>query len=62
MSRSGWWIALAGIPLGVLALDLATGPFIQFPILFVIPAGLVAWRLGRVAGLAFAPVLVALRV
>jgi hypothetical protein len=40
LSRS-WTSVVLGI--GVLLLDLLTGPFLQFPILFVIPVGLSAW-------------------
>ena len=36
------WIYLA-IGLAILLLDLSTGPFLLFPILFVIPVGLSAW-------------------
>jgi hypothetical protein len=36
-----WTSAVLGV--GVLILDLVTGPFLQFPILFVIPVTLAAW-------------------
>jgi hypothetical protein len=40
LSRS--WVSVV-IGIGVLLLDLFTGPFLQFPILFIIPVGLAAW-------------------
>ncbi len=62
--RAGFWgrgSALLVISAGVLALDIITGPFIQFPITFVVPVGLGAWYLGRTAGVGFAVVLVGCR-
>lgn len=38
------WFHLAA-SLGILALDLVTGPFLQFPILFILPVALSAWFL-----------------
>lgn len=48
------WVALAG---GCLAIDYALGPFIQFPIVYLIPVSLAAWHSGRPLGLALAVVL-----
>jgi hypothetical protein len=45
------WVAIA---LLVLAIDYMTGPVIQFPILYLIPAGLAAWYDGRRWGWSFA--------
>jgi len=62
--RAGLWgrgSALLVISAGVLALDIITGPFIQFPITFVVPVGLGAWYLGRTAGVGFAVALVGCR-
>jgi hypothetical protein len=49
--------AAALIALAVLAADYLTGPFIQFPILFIAPIALAAWFHGRRWGLAFAVLL-----
>lgn len=59
--RRRWWLLLVVMAAAVLALDIVTGPYIQFPILFVAPVGLAAWFLGRRAGIGFALVLVACR-
>lgn len=61
LSRTAWWLALVAMSVGTLALDIVTGPYVQFPILFVIPVGLAAWHLGRWAGVGFATGLVAAR-
>ena len=61
LSRRQWWLLLGGMSALVMALDLVTGPYIQFPIMFVAPVGLSAWYLGRKPGLAFAIFLVAAR-
>ena len=53
--------ALLVMSVGVLALDVVTGPYIQFPITFVAPVGLAAWYLGRNAALGYAVGLVACR-
>ena len=58
MTRFAWGVVLAVMSVGVLGLDIATGPLIIFPIVFVIPVGLAAWYLGRGAGLGFALFLV----
>jgi tetrahydromethanopterin S-methyltransferase subunit D len=56
-----WWAILVLISFATLALDIITGPYIQFPITFVVPVGLAAWHLGRWTGIGFAIVLVAAR-
>ncbi len=56
--RSWQWGSLA---LAILAVDYITGPFIQFPILFVLPVALAAWVSGRHAGLALAVALPCVR-
>jgi len=58
VTRSGWWSVLGLGSIGVFGLDLATGPFLLFPIMFVVPVGLWAWYLGRGAGIGFAITLV----
>jgi hypothetical protein len=42
----------------VLASDIATGPYILFPVTFVIPVGLGTWFLSRASGFGFALALV----
>jgi hypothetical protein len=61
MGRIGWWLLLLTLSVVVLFFDIVTGPYIQFPILFVVPVGLAGWYLGRRAGIWFAVALVALR-
>ena len=58
VTRARWWAALILISVTVLALDIATGPYILFPITFVVPVGLGAWFLSRTAGVGFAFALV----
>ena len=58
MTRARWWAALILMSGAVLALDIATGPYILFPITFVVPVGLGAWFLSRTAGVGFAFALV----
>jgi hypothetical protein len=48
------WVAAS---VAILLVDLVTGPFIQFPILFVIPVALATASHGRVAGVVAAIVL-----
>ena len=48
------WIALS---IGCVAIDYALGPFIQFPIVYLVPVSLAAWHSGRVLGLALAVIL-----
>ena len=48
------WLTLAAL---ILVADYLTGPFIQFPILYLIPIGLASWYSGRGHGLAFALVM-----
>jgi hypothetical protein len=62
MTRMRWWIVLGLMSVGVVLLDIVTGPYILFPILFVIPVGLGALYLGRAAGIGFAIALVGCRV
>ena len=62
MTRVRWWSVLAVLSVGVLFLDIATGPYLLFPIVFVIPVGLAAWYVGRDVGIGFAVALVACRV
>lgn len=61
ITRVMWWAILVVISFATLALDIATGPYIQFPITFIVPVSLAAWHLGRWTGLGFAVVLVAAR-
>jgi PAS domain S-box-containing protein len=49
--RIALWVALGAV---LVACDFFTGPFIQFPFLFIIPIGLAAWFSGRITGLALA--------
>jgi hypothetical protein len=46
-----YWVALA---LLLLALDYATGPYVRFPIFFILPIILASWYNGRRWGLALA--------
>jgi hypothetical protein len=48
------WIALS---VGCLAIDYALGPFIQFPIVYLVPVSLAAWHSGRTLSLALAVIL-----
>ena len=48
------WIALSGVCLFV---DFCLGPYIQFPIVYLIPVSLAAWNSGLIFGLALAVVL-----
>lgn len=59
--RRRWGAMLVVVSAAVLALDIVTGPFIQFPIMFVAPVGLGAWYMGRRTGIGFAVALVACR-
>lgn len=59
MTRTGWWSVLVFISAGVIALDILTPPYIQFPITFVVPVGLGAWHLGCRSGVGLGLVLVA---
>ncbi len=59
--RALWWLVVVAVSAGVVALDLATGPYIQFPILFIVPVGLAAWHLGRWPAVGFTVVLVGAR-
>lgn len=55
--RTKMWFGLIGLSVFLLLLDLWTGPYILFPITFVIPVGLAAWYLGRRAAFGFAVIL-----
>jgi len=48
------WIALS---IACLAVDYLLGPFIQFPIVYLIPVSLAAWNSGRSLSLALAVIL-----
>ena len=48
------WIVIS---LGCLAIDYSLGPFIQFPIVYLIPVSLAAWHSSRTLSLALAIVL-----
>jgi hypothetical protein len=48
------WIALS---IGCLTIDYALGPFIQFPIVYLVPVSLAAWHSGRTLSLALAVIL-----
>ena len=50
-----------GLALVILAVDYLTGPFVQFPILFILPVGLAALASGRRTGVALAVALPFLR-
>jgi len=54
MTRVRWWSVLGVLSVGVMLLDIATGPHILFPIAFVVPVGLGAWYVGRGAGIELA--------
>jgi hypothetical protein len=56
--RAGHWIAAS---VAILLVDFGTGPFIQFPILFVIPVALATALHGRVGGIGVGVVLPLLR-
>jgi hypothetical protein len=45
-SRNTWLVVTLGLSAVILVLELLTGPYIQFPILFVIPVVLAAWYHG----------------
>jgi hypothetical protein len=49
------------LSVAVISVDAATGPYILFPIAFVVSVGLAAWHLGRAPAIGFAVVLVACR-
>ena len=57
-TRAVHWMAAS---VAILLVDFGTGPFIRFPILFVIPVALATALHGRVAGIAVAAVLPLLR-
>lgn len=58
MSQITLWVVLILTSVGVLILDLVTGPYIMFPVAFAIPVGIGSWYLSRTAGVALAAVLV----
>lgn len=49
-----YWIALAAL---MVVTDFLVGPYVQFPVAFVVPVGLATWYSGRWWGLALAVVL-----
>lgn len=49
-----YWVCIAGI---LLYVDYFSGPFIQFPVTYLIPVALAAWFNGRLAGIFFAVLL-----
>ncbi len=53
------WLPLVWITLSVLCvfIDYSLGPFIQFPIVYMVPVTLAAWNSGRISGLALAATL-----
>jgi hypothetical protein len=57
-ARAVHWIAVS---IAILLVDFSTGPFIQFPILFVIPVALATALHGRLGGMGVATVLPLLR-
>lgn len=61
MKRIHWWLGLLVLSAVLVGLDLMTGPYVLFPIAFVIPACLGAWHLGRWPGIVFAIALVGCR-
>jgi hypothetical protein len=61
MSQLEWFAVVFGLSAAVIALDVATGPYLYFPILFVFPVGLAAWFLGRNEALWTAVAVVAAR-
>jgi len=61
MKRIHWWLVLVLFSVGVVWLDIITGPYILFPIMFVIPVYFAAWHLGRWPGIGFAFMLVGSR-
>jgi hypothetical protein len=58
VKQTNWWWILGISSVGLLGLDIVTGQYIQFPILFTIVVILGAWNLGRNAGIGFAIALV----
>ena len=61
MTRTGWWFVLVLISAAVIALDILTPPYVQFPIALAVPVSLAAWYLGSGYGIAFGMVLAACR-
>ena len=61
MTRTVLWCVLGLSSAVIVLLDLLSHPYIQFPIMFILPVGLGAWYLGRGAGIFFATALVACR-
>ncbi len=61
MTRLAWWSALGLFSVGLIALDVVTGPYVLFPITFVIPIYFASVHLGRGPGIGFASVLAACR-
>jgi hypothetical protein len=57
-TRAGHWMVAS---VAILLVDYSTGPFIQFPILFVIPVALATATHGRAGGIGVAAILPLLR-
>lgn len=50
LRRVGLPVAWLGLVVAIAVLDFATGPYLQFPALFMLPVGLAAWHSGRTWG------------
>ena len=61
MTRVQWWLFLVLISICIVGLDLVTGPYLMFPIAFIVPVGLASWHLGRWPSIVFAAGLVVAR-
>lgn len=59
MNTSRLWSIVVSMSILVLALDIVTGPYVQFPIAFVAPVAFAAWYLGKWSGIACGAFLVA---
>jgi hypothetical protein len=60
-SRTTWLVVTLGLSAVILVLDYLSGPYIQFPILFVIPVVLAAWYHGLSLALSLSLALPVLR-
>lgn len=60
-NRLRWWLAVLSVSAGLLAADFFTGPFILFPLTFVLPVSLAGWFLGRWPAVVIAVALTSLR-
>ncbi len=59
MLSSRLWPIVVSLSILVLALDIVTGPYILFPIAFVVPVAIAAWYRGKWSGIACGAFLVA---